>query len=184
MKKCFFYSFILILHIGFTLSVNAQTNKQDSLGDRPPEVEKLENTSRRFDLDTTAPPNDDFTKDIVLYLERTHALNVGKQFAEILEGGKKDLTDFQKEYYSRLINSFTTGEGKRLFTNQFVKIYRAKFTHAEIKQILAFYQTPVGIKTIDLLPSLLKEGSEAGRKMGKYLSEKIYDDMMNEQNKK
>jgi uncharacterized protein len=184
MKKIFCYSFILILFMEFGLQVNAQKNTRDSVNEKPPEVEKLENKPSRFGLDTVAPPNDDFTKDIVLFLERTHALNLGKQFAEILAGKKNELTDFQKEYYSRLLNSFTAGEGKKLFTYQFVKIYRAKFTHEEIKQILAFYQTPVGLKTIDLLPVLLKEGAEAGGKIGKYLGEKIYSDMMSEQDKK
>jgi|HubBroStandDraft_6_1064221.scaffolds.fasta_scaffold670627_2 hypothetical protein len=184
MKKIFYYSFILILFTGFVFKVNAQKNTRDSVNEKPPEIEKIETKPSNFGIDTIAPPDDDFTKDIILYLERTHALNLGKQFAEILTGKNNELTDFQKEYYRRVLSSFTNGEGKKLFTYQFVKIYRAKFTHEEIKQILAFYQTPVGLKTIDLMPVLLKEGAEAGGKIGKYLSQKIYEDMANEQEKK
>jgi uncharacterized protein len=44
-----------------------------------------------------------------------------------------------------------------------VKIYMAEFSEQELKELLAFYQTPVGKKTIQKMPSLLAKGAELGQ---------------------
>jgi len=45
-----------------------------------------------------------------------------------------------------------------------VKIYAAEFTEPELKELLAFYQTPVGRKTIERMPALMAKGAEIGQK--------------------
>jgi len=44
-----------------------------------------------------------------------------------------------------------------------VKIYMDEFSEEELKELLAFYQTPVGRKTIQKMPSLLAKGAELGQ---------------------
>jgi len=44
-----------------------------------------------------------------------------------------------------------------------VKIYMAEFTEQELKELLAFYQTPVGKKSIQKMPTLLAKGAELGQ---------------------
>jgi hypothetical protein len=44
-----------------------------------------------------------------------------------------------------------------------IKIYLAEFTEEELKELLKFYQTPVGKKTIQKMPSLLAKGAELGQ---------------------
>ena len=46
------------------------------------------------------------------------------------------------------------------------KVYTEKFTEAEIDQILAFYQTPVGEKMRAITPELTKKGMEIGQQWG------------------
>ena len=41
-----------------------------------------------------------------------------------------------------------------------VKIYMSEFTEPEIKELMAFYQTPVGKKTIQKMPALLAKSAE------------------------
>lgn len=43
------------------------------------------------------------------------------------------------------------------------KLYMAEFTEAELKELLAFYQTPVGKKTIEKMPRLMAKGAEMGQ---------------------
>ena len=45
-----------------------------------------------------------------------------------------------------------------------VKLYQAEFTESELKELVAFYQTPVGKKTIQKMPQLLSKGAEIGQK--------------------
>jgi hypothetical protein len=44
-----------------------------------------------------------------------------------------------------------------------VKLYQAEFTEPELKELIAFYQTPVGKKTIQKMPQLLSKGAEIGQ---------------------
>jgi hypothetical protein len=44
-----------------------------------------------------------------------------------------------------------------------VKLYEAEFTEPELKQLITFYQTPVGKKTIQKMPQLLTKGAEIGQ---------------------
>jgi len=44
-----------------------------------------------------------------------------------------------------------------------IKIYTAEFTEPELKELLAFYQTPLGKKTVAKMPKLLAKGAELGQ---------------------
>lgn len=44
-----------------------------------------------------------------------------------------------------------------------VKIYTAEFTEQELKELLAFYQTPLGKKTVAKMPKLMAKGAELGQ---------------------
>lgn len=43
-------------------------------------------------------------------------------------------------------------------------VYKKHFTESEIKELLAFYKTPTGKKSIEKMPLLFREGSEVGVK--------------------
>ena len=44
------------------------------------------------------------------------------------------------------------------------KIYMAEFTEPEMKELIAFYQTPVGKKTVQRMPALMAKGAEMGQR--------------------
>jgi uncharacterized protein len=44
----------------------------------------------------------------------------------------------------------------------FLKIYMEAFTEAELTQLIAFYETPVGKKTLSVMPTLMEKGSQLG----------------------
>jgi hypothetical protein len=45
-----------------------------------------------------------------------------------------------------------------------VNIYMAEFTEPELKELTAFYQTPIGKKTVQRMPALMAKGAEMGQK--------------------
>ena len=44
------------------------------------------------------------------------------------------------------------------------KLYMAEFTEAELNELIKFYQTPLGKKTIQKMPGLMAKGAEIGQK--------------------
>ena len=46
----------------------------------------------------------------------------------------------------------------------FIRIYTDAFTEEELKQLTVFYKTPVGKKSIRLMPEMMKKGGEIGNR--------------------
>ncbi len=55
--------------------------------------------------------------------------------------------------------------------------YEKHFSHEEIKQLLVFYESPVGKKVIEVQPAIMQEcmmaGQEWGRKIGEEIAQKL-----------
>lgn len=49
---------------------------------------------------------------------------------------------------------------------EMVKIYMEEFTHNEVKELLKFYETPIGKKMASKTPALTQKGMLAGSKWG------------------
>lgn len=114
--------------------------------------------------------------DIEKLLEVTGALNIGaqfggtmlKQFEEAIRAVRPDIPDSffsaLQEEVIKLLEEKMRGEGG--FLDLIVPIYNEYYTHDEIKQLLAFYETDVGKKTIRILPMLTQASLEAGQEWG------------------
>lgn len=48
---------------------------------------------------------------------------------------------------------------------EYVRLYGSVYTEDEIHELIAFYRTPVGQKSVDLMPRLMREGAEIGQRM-------------------
>ena len=57
--------------------------------------------------------------------------------------------------------------------DRIVAVYDKHFTHAEIKELLAFNETPIGRKTLQVLPTLMSESMSAGRAWGRDLAPEV-----------
>ena len=53
-----------------------------------------------------------------------------------------------------------------------IPIYEKHFSHDEIKQMLAFYETPLGRKLIETQPALMRDSLTVGQEWGRALGEK------------
>jgi uncharacterized protein len=47
---------------------------------------------------------------------------------------------------------------------EYVRIYREAYAEAELRELIAFYKTPIGQKTVELMPRLFQQGAEIGQK--------------------
>ncbi len=48
--------------------------------------------------------------------------------------------------------------------NDYIPIYAKYFTHDDVRGMIAFYETPVGKKTIEVTPSLIQESMQVGQR--------------------
>ncbi|WP_207512390.1 DUF2059 domain-containing protein [Longitalea luteola] len=169
------------------IKIGANPNEDE----KPPEIEKLEETRTGSapspalpplpDIDTVAAPNDDLTKEIKKLLLVSNALGnanmVGRNFIETQRKSNSGLPD---EFFERILQKFDNGTVSGFTENVIIKLYRQKFTLEEIREALKFYETPLGKKiAVELGPIMTKAGTE-GEKFGRYLAIKIIEDMMKE----
>lgn len=56
---------------------------------------------------------------------------------------------------------------------EFIPIYDEFYTHAEVKKLVEFYQSPTGKKTIKVMPQLTQRGMALGQQWGEGLAPKI-----------
>jgi hypothetical protein len=64
------------------------------------------------------------------------------------------------------------------FMNMLVPIYDKHFTHDDIKQLVKFYESPVGKKLIKVTPIMAQETAAAGQKWGERLGEESMKELM------
>lgn len=104
-----------------------------------------------------AQENQELQEKAVQLIEMTS----GQQFDIMLDPivkmiPEKNREAFKKEMMASLDDIYV----------KLAKIYTEKFTEAEIDEILAFYQTPVGEKMRAITPELTRKGMEIGQQWG------------------
>jgi hypothetical protein len=85
-----------------------------------------------------------------------------------------------KQLAPNLPNSFWTRFIEKINTDDLlyacIAAYSKHYTHDEIKQLIAFYESPLGKKVVAVTPLLTQETMAIGQKWG----EKIAEDIVNE----
>jgi hypothetical protein len=68
--------------------------------------------------------------------------------------------------------------------DQMAGVYARAFTVDEMRQLIAFYQTPVGQKLLEKSPTLVQESMSIGRAWGQRLGAELKDMMIDALRKK
>lgn len=127
----------------------------------------------------TAEKRDDTKK----LLQVTGGLKVGqamseavvKQMSEAIKKARPDIPPQIFEVLADEVNKTIAEEMsvKGGLIDLMVLLYHKYFTHDEIKELLAFYQTPLGKKAGSLAPVMSQEGLVIGQRWGESLGPKI-----------
>jgi hypothetical protein len=112
-------------------------------------------------------------KDIRQLLELTGAKeNIMREMSDLEKELKPMLEQALPpgEYRTKLIDAFFAKFRSKIDLGQFVDMavasYDNHFTHEEIKGLIQFYKTPLGQKTISVLPELTSDLSRRGQQWG------------------
>jgi len=116
-------------------------------------------------------------------MEVTGSANIARQFAsassqgifQALKASRPEVPDRALEVMDRelmaLFAEKMSAPGGLM--DQVIPVYHKYFTHPEIQELLAFYQSPIGKKAIMVLPKVVGESMIAGRRWGESLGPEI-----------
>lgn len=116
-------------------------------------------------------------------LEATGALKVGQamseavvnQMTQAIKQARPDIPARMFDVLAEEVNQAIAEEmnAKDGLVDLMVVLYHKHFSHQEIRELLAFYQSPVGKKAGALAPTMSKEGFAIGQRWGESLGPRI-----------
>ena len=92
----------------------------------------------------------------VMDIEETIASSVDMMMDMMLQGSPPELREVLDEFFAQ----YFTWE---LMLEKYVQVYAATYTEAETRELLTFFRTPVGAKTVEVTPLLMQKGAEIGQ---------------------
>lgn len=100
--------------------------------------------------------------------------DIGIQVVEaLIPEFQKMLPDVPREYWEKMKEKIRVGD----FVELIIPIYDKYYTHEEIKELIRFYDTDVGKKTIQIMPQMTQESMQAGQEWGRKIAEEIYSEL-------
>ena len=112
--------------------------------------------------------------DIEKLMVITGSANLGAQIATqisdaFLDSFKKTTQDVVPPRVIEIVREVLTAEFVKAFNgpeikDQQIALYAKYFTHADVKGLIAFYETDLGRKAVSKMPNLMREGGEIGQR--------------------
>jgi uncharacterized protein len=103
-------------------------------------------------------------------LELSGAKKMALQTMEMMIGSfKKSMPTVENNFWDEFMKEADNDE----LVNMIIPVYANHFTEKEVKELIAFYKTPIGKKLVEKLPLISQESFGIGEAWGKALSEKV-----------
>jgi hypothetical protein len=124
--------------------------------------------------DYLAKPNTTLEEDVEYLVRMTGAAAAGEAIADaLLEQLPPAFPDAPPEFWVELAKQFRPAD----FVAVVVPIYAKHFTQAEIRQLIAFNETPIGKKTNDVMPVVELETMKAADEWGTTIGAGVVTDL-------
>lgn len=121
-------------------------------------------------IDTADVPADELTTEIRKMLLRTNVMTASLEGLKALLTAQRNADNrVPKAFYDRFTLQVENGRIARLLENMVIKVYRATFTVADIREINKFYDTPVGKKLASQMVNIMGAARAEGEKLGQYM---------------
>lgn len=107
-------------------------------------------------------------------LEITGAAKLGVQMSQSLfKDFEKTFSSVPQEFWQKLKAEFKA----ETLADLVVPVYMKYYTEEELDELIKFYNTPIGKKTIALMPQIMQECMEIGQKWGQEAAKKIFREL-------
>jgi hypothetical protein len=125
---------------------------------------------KAYKPDTTSLPGDKTTKLIIELRQLRGNFNIDEvvqlRLQEEMSKGNNS-GDLQK-----MVESFSSGDGKRWLDNAVMHLYREQFSYADLKKMTRFYKTSAGQKMAKAFPLIIMKSLAASEMIQQSLSRK------------
>src|SRR5579872_3455919 len=88
--------------------------------------------------------------------------------------------DYREKLIDLFIAKFKSKADMQQLLNLIAPLYDKYLSDEEIKGLIQFYQTPLGKKTVKVMPQVMVEAQQAGRKWGEALGRQSMIDVLSE----
>lgn len=120
--------------------------------------------------DTSAEDEAAKLADIKKLLELTGSAKLGRQTMEFMIGSfKKSMPDVPAEFWDEFMKEIKDDE----LINLVAPIYAKHYTQQDIQKLIAFYESDIGQKSIQVTPLIVQESQLVGQQWGAQIAEKI-----------
>lgn len=117
--------------------------------------------------DPNAPVPPEKAKAIRHLLEVTGSAKLGQQLMDQLFATRRAMTrQVPGSVWDELEKEFRAEFQSGKVTEMVIPIYSKYFSEEEINALIAFYDTPVGKKTVSVMPQILAESMQVGMQWG------------------
>ncbi len=114
------------------------------------------------------------TEAIRTLLRANKAGELGAQMmTQMIETFRTTVPDVPQEFWDQLQLELNPDE----LTDLIVPIYDRHFTQEDINQLIAFHESPIGKKFVELTPTIFKESQEAGQKWAEAMLMRVMEKM-------
>jgi hypothetical protein len=101
--------------------------------------------------------------DIVRLMKLTGAGNIGLQaMDQMIISLKGAMTNVPEKFWTEFRKEVNADE----LVNLIIPVYDKHLSHAEVKELIRFYETPVGKKMISVMPAITQESMQVGQQWG------------------
>lgn len=115
-------------------------------------------------------------EDLHRLLELMEVNKLGEQiWDQFMSLMKKTVPAVPSVEWQLIEKEFRTEFSSGRYADLIASIYGAHFTQDEVKQLIAFYESPIGTKLISVLPMISQEAMDAGVQRGKEILKKVYE---------
>jgi uncharacterized protein len=100
-----------------------------------------------------------------------------KAIGPVFENFKLSFPNVPAKVWDEVKKEFEAEFTPEMFLETYVPIYARRFSAAEVKELIKFYESPAGRKMVEAMPIIREEayivGFERGRKIGQRMQERL-----------
>ncbi|MBD2291946.1 DUF2059 domain-containing protein [Anabaena sphaerica FACHB-251] len=148
--------FLLITSVSLPTSAQSLTNRNE-LAANVKDTEKINNIKK--------------------LLEITGAKSLTQQILnQMLNSMKSEYNQVPAKFWDTFAAELNPDE----MIKEYIPLYDKYFTNEEIKALIAFYQTPIGQKTLTVTPQITRDSTEIGIKYGREAAQRALQKLESE----
>lgn len=121
----------------------------------------------------------DMKKDIHSLMTLMGVADMADQIMAQMVGQLKQMApDAPEAFWTKFLEKANSDE----FVELMIPVYGKYYSHEEIKQLIAFYKTPIGKKVTATLPAITQDSMAVGQQWGMKLGQQVMEELQKEGN--